>query len=421
MKILVVGGGGREHALVWKLSQSPLVEQIFTAPGNAGTAQLGRNLDIDAEDIDGLLAAAQKEQFDLAVVGPEAPLAAGIVDRFQEAGFKVFGPSKKAARIEASKVYARQIMDKYDIPCAKGEVFASYDKAIDYVKKQTPPLVVKADGLAAGKGVTVAQTQDVAIKALENIMRDRAFGEAGDRVIIEECLEGKEMSFLAFSDGEVISPMLSACDYKRVFDGGRGPNTGGMGAYCPPSFHSPFLTEQIMDMVIKPVIKGLAKEGTPYCGVLYAGLMLTADGPKVLEFNARFGDPETQVILPLLGSDLADILLAVIDRRLIEVDIDWKGDSCVGVVMASGGYPGFYEKGKLISGLNSVDQDIILFHAGTKLDREGRAVTNGGRVLVVSATGQNIGVARQIVYDNLPRISFEGCHYRKDIAKIYDL
>jgi len=418
MKILIVGGGGREHALAWKLSQSPVVSQLLTAPGNAGTAQLGRNLNIDAEDLDGLLKAAQEEQVDLTVVGPEAPLAAGIVDRFQEAGLKVFGPSKKAARIEASKVYAREIMNKYGVPCARGEVFSSYNEAASYLKKQTPPVVVKADGLAAGKGVTVARTMDEALRALDEIMRQKAFGAAGDRVIIEECLEGKEMSFLAFSDGQVISPMLPACDYKRVFDGGKGPNTGGMGAYCPPFFHSPVLADQIMETVMKPVVKGLAKEAVPYRGVLYAGLMLTPEGPRVLEFNARFGDPETQVILPLLNSDLAEILLAVIDGRLIELDIDWTSGACVGVVMASGGYPGAYEKGKLISGLDKVAQDVTVFHAGTKLDKDGRVVTNGGRVLVVAATGQSTEAARNKVYKNLPKISFDGCHYRKDIAKL---
>jgi phosphoribosylamine--glycine ligase len=418
MKVLIVGGGGREHTLAWKLAQSPKVNGIYTAPGNAGTSQLGENLDISANDIKNLLVAAKNKDIDLTVVGPEAPLAAGIVDYFKEVGLKIFGPTRAAAQIEASKSYARELMNKYKIPCAKGEVFSSYAEARKYLEKQTPPLVVKADGLAAGKGVTVAQSIPQALEALDNIMVKKAFGIAGDNVIIEECLQGYEMSFIAFCNGVSIAPMVPACDYKRIYDGGRGPNTGGMGCYSPPFFYSPTLTEQIMDTIMRPTVRALVGEDRGYLGVLYAGLMLTREGPRVMEFNARFGDPETQVVLPLLQTDLADIMLAVIDNKLDEINIQWNNDACVGVVMASSGYPGTYEKGKPISGLEELGQDILVFHAGTKLDINDRVITSGGRVLSVVATSKSLQKARQQVYANLLKISFEGCHYRQDIAKI---
>jgi phosphoribosylamine--glycine ligase len=418
MRVLIVGGGGREHTLAWKLAQSPKVNEIYTAPGNAGTAQLGENLDISANDIKNLLVAAKNRDIDLTVVGPEAPLAAGIVDCFKEAGIKIFGPTRAAAQIEASKSYARELMNKYRIPCAKGEVFSSYAEARKYLEKQAPPLVVKADGLAAGKGVTVAQSIPQALEALDNIMVKKVFGTAGDNVIIEECLQGYEMSFIAFCNGVKIVPMVPACDYKRIYDGSRGPNTGGMGCYSPPFFYSPTLTGQIMDTIMRPAVRALAEEGRGYLGVLYAGLMLTREGPRVMEFNARFGDPETQVVLPLLQTDLADIMLAVIDNKLDEINIQWNNGACVGVVMASGGYPGPYEKGKPISGLEELGQDILVFHAGTKLDTNDRMITSSGRVLTVVATSESLQQARQQVYANLPKIRFEGCHYRQDIAKI---
>ena len=387
------------------------------APGNAGTAQIAQNLDISPGDIDSLLKIAKEKGIDLTVVGPEAPLAEGIVDRFQDSGMAILGPTKKAAEIESSKVFARELMQKYNIPCAKGAVFSSYDEAKYYLKQQTPPIVVKADGLAAGEGVTVAESIPQALEALANIMEARAFGSAGDRVIIEECLVGREISFIAFSDGISVAPMVPACDYKRIYDGDVGPNTGGMGGYSPPYFYSPSLANEINETIIKPAVTAMASEGRVYRGVLYAGLMLTANGPKVLEFNARFGDPETQVVLPLLKTDLVDIILGVIGGNLDQVNIEWSKGACVGVVIASAGYPDGYQKGFPIYGLNDLDDDILVFHAGTKLE-SGQVVTNGGRVLTVAATAGSLNEARKRVYANLPRIRFDGCHYRRDIAEI---
>ena len=387
------------------------------APGNAGTAQIAQNLDIEPTDIDSLLKVAKEKGIDLTVVGPEAPLAEGIVDRFQDSGMAIFGPTKKAAEIESSKVFARELMEKYNIPCAKGAIFSSYAEAKEYLKRQTPPIVVKTDGLAAGKGVTVAESIPQALEALTNIMKVKAFGSAGDRVIIEQCLVGREISFIAFSDGISVAPTVPACDYKRIYDGDVGPNTGGMGGYSPPYFYSPSLANEINETIIKPAVTAMANEGRVYRGVLYAGLMLTANGPKVLEFNARFGDPETQVVLPLLKTDLVDIILGVIGGNLDQVDIKWSKGACVGVVIASAGYPDGYQKGFPIYGLNDLDTDIIVFHAGTKLE-SGQVVTNGGRVLTVAATAGSLNEARKRVYANLPRIRFDGCHYRRDIAEI---
>jgi len=310
-------------------------------------------------------------------------------------------------------------MQKYDIPCANSVTFSNYDQAKEYVKNQQPPLVIKADGLAAGKGVTVASTIPQALEALANIMEAKIFGAAGDRVIVEECLLGKEMSTFAFTDGINVVPMVAACDHKPVFDGNKGPNTGGMGSYSPPYFYQPSLAEEVQQTIMKPVVRAMHKEGKPYKGVLYGGLMITQNGPKVLEFNARFGDPETQVVLPLLKTDLIDIMLAVINGTLKQINIEWSEKACVGVVMASGGYPGKYKTGFPISGLDSLDKDIQVFHAGTKPGSEkGQILTNGGRVLTVVAVGETIAEAREKVYSNIPRIHFEGCHYRKDIAAI---
>ncbi len=418
MKILVIGSGAREHTLVWKLLQSPKVKEVLVAPGNAGTARVARNLDTSPADIPKLAEVAKKEKIDLALVGPEAPLAQGIVDYFESVGIPIFGPRKEAAEIESSKVFSKELMKKYGIPCAQGRSFSDYDEAKEYIQKQKPPLVIKADGLAAGKGVTVARSIKEALAALDNIMLAKAFGSAGDRVIIEEYLEGKEMSSFAFSDGKTVVPMVAACDYKPVFDGDKGPNTGGMGSYSPPYFYSAELESRVVETILKPAVGAMAKEGRTYKGVLYGGLMITSEGPKVLEFNCRFGDPETQVVLPLLKSDLVEILLAVIGGNLDQIKVEWSDEACVGVVMASGGYPGSYKTGFPIKGLNSLDKDILVFHAGTKLDSEGKVVTSGGRVLTVVALGKTIAEAREKVYNNLPRISFENCHYRKDIAKI---
>ncbi len=417
LKILVIGSGAREHTLVWKLLKSPKVKEVFVAPGNAGTARVARNLDISPTDIEKLAQAAKSEKIDLVLVGPEAPLAEGIVDHFEGIGIPIFGSTKAAAQIEASKVFAKWLMGKYQIPAAESTSFSKYSEAKEYIKKQKPPLVVKADGLAAGKGVTVASSTEEALDALDNMMQAKAFGAAGDKVIIEEYLEGKEMSSFAFTDGETVIPMVAACDYKPAFDGDKGHNTGGMGSYSPPHFYSPALEGTVTQTILKPTVAAMNKEGKPYKGVLYGGLMITNKGPKVLEFNARFGDPETQAVLPRLKTDLVEIMLAVVNGRLNQIKIEWSDDACVGVVMASGGYPASYQTGFPIHGLESLDKDILVFHAGTKMGQEGEIVTSGGRVLTVVALGKTITEAREKVYRNLPRICFEGCHYRKDIAK----
>jgi phosphoribosylamine---glycine ligase len=414
MKVMVIGNGAREHTLVWKIRQSPRVKELFAAPGNAGTAGIARNLDIAATDLEALARAAAEHRIDLTVVGPEAPLAAGIVDLFQERRLRVFGPSRSAAQIEASKVFSKNIMQKYGVPCARGEVFSSYAEARDYVNSQPAPMVIKADGLAAGKGVTVASTKEQALEALADAMEKKTLGEAGNQVIVEECLAGREVSLLAFTDGQSVSPMVPACDYKRVFDNDRGPNTGGMGGYSPPGFFNQEMVDEAVRTVLEPTVRAMAEEGMPYRGVLYAGLMITAAGIKVLEFNARFGDPETQVMLPRLATDLVDIMLAVIDGQLGKTRIEWSRDPCVGVVMASGGYPGRYRTGLPITGLDRMDKDVMVFHAGTAL--KGGIVTSGGRVLTVAANGRSIAEARSKIYANIARIEFEGSHYRKDIA-----
>ena len=416
MKVLVIGGGAREHALAWKIAQSPKVKQLLVAPGNAGTAGIARNLNIHASEVDSLTKMAHELSIDLTLVGPEAPLAAGIVDRFRQLGLPVFGPTKAAARIESSKVFAKNLMQKYGIPCPNGASFSSYNAAKKYIESRSAPMVVKADGLAAGKGVTVASSKEEALKALAEIMEARVFGSAGNQVIIEECLVGKEVSLLVFTDGQTVVPMVPACDYKRVFDGDRGPNTGGMGSYSPPGFFDGKLTNQVTKTILEPVVKAMAEEGAPYTGVLYAGLMIADGGPKVLEFNARFGDPETQAILPRLKTDLIDILTAVVDNKLDQAKVEWIQQPCVGVVMSSGGYPGSYKTGYEIGGLDALDDDVTVFHAGTKLDEDSKTRTDGGRVLTVAAVGKNIAEARTKVYSNLSKINFEGCHYRTDIA-----
>ncbi|MDY6916874.1 MAG: phosphoribosylamine--glycine ligase [Chloroflexota bacterium] len=415
MNILVAGGGAREHSLVWKLRQGARVSKLYVAPGNAGTAAIAENLDIEATDLQNLARAATDRNIDLAVIGPEAPLAEGIVDLFEKHGIPTFGPNQLAAVIESSKVFAKELLQKYGIPCAKSETFSSFGEAKDYVLSQTVPIVVKVDGLAAGKGSIVASTTDEAVNALSEIMEERAFGSAGDRVLVEECLDGVEVSLLAFTDGITVVPMVPACDYKRVFDGDKGPNTGGMGAYSPPGFFDDDMTDLVKRIVLEPTVAAMTKEGRPYRGVLYAGIMVTDEGPKVLEFNARFGDPENQVMMPRLKSDLVEVMLAVIEQRLDGVEVEWSEQACVGVVIASGGYPGGYEKGFAVSGLDAVDEDVAVFHAGTKT-KDGRVVTDGGRVLTVAATGGTIAEAREKAYSNVARVHFEGCHYRKDIA-----
>jgi len=413
---MVIGGGAREHALAWKIAQSPNVTELYVAPGNAGTASIARNLNIRPNDIEALAKAAQDIGIELTVVGPEVPLASGIVDRFEHLGIPIFGPTKAATRIESSKVFAKKLMQKYAIPCPKGVTFSNYAEGKKYLESQPVPIVVKADGLAAGKGVIVAGSRGEALKALSDILEAKIFGSAGDSVVIEECLTGREISLLAFTDGKTVVPMVPACDYKRIFDNDQGPNTGGMGSYSPPGFFDAKLTQRVMETILKPAVRAMANEGIPYKGVLYTGLMIASDRPKVLEFNARFGDPETQAILPRLQTDLVDILLAVIDNRLGEATMEWTDNACVGVVMASAGYPGNYKTGFPITGLNNLDKDILVFHAGTKLGDNSQVYTDGGRVLTVTTTGKNMAEARAKVYQNLPHIHFDGCHYRKDIA-----
>ncbi len=397
------------------MKQSQRVSAIFAAPGNGGTAALAENLDINATDFPRLIDAVNSNRIDLVVVGPEGPLAAGIVDEFQSRIIPVFGPSREAAQLESSKSFARNLMEKYAIPCARGKSFTDYSEARAYLKQQTVPLVIKADGLAAGKGVSVCSTMAEAETALARIMEARIFGGAGSRVVIEECLVGQEMSYLAFTDGKTFSPMPPACDYKRVFDGNLGPNTGGMGAYSPPPFFDRKLGALIDVTVMQPIVRGLNAEGIDFRGIIYAGLMLTAEGPKVLEFNARFGDPETQVILPQLKTDLVDIIISVIDGSLDKMKIEWQKSACVTVVMASGGYPDDYKKGLPIEGVENVAADVTVFHAGTRIN-DGRLVTAGGRVLSVTGCGEDFDEARGRVYNNIRRISFEGAQYRRDIA-----
>ena len=416
MKILVVGGGGREHTLVWKIAQSPRVERIFVAPGNAGTAAIAENLNLRPTDIEALGRAAKEKSIDLVVVGPEAPLASGIVDHFDRLGIPAFGPTKVATQIESSKVFARNLMEKYGIPCPGGAIFSSYSEAREYLQRQGAPVVIKADGLAAGKGVIIARSLGEAHEALRDIMEARVFGSAGDRVIIDEYVSGREVSLIAFTDGKTVSPMVPACDYKKIGDNDQGPNTGGMGSYSPPGFFSAQTARKVTEDILLPTVKAMAKEGLPYKGVLYAGLMMVRGKPMVLEYNARFGDPETQVILPLLKTDLVDVLMAVVEGSLDRLKVEWSPEACVGVVVASGGYPGSYKTGFPIGGIDKVDKDVLVFHAGTKLGTDGTIYTDGGRVLTVAGVGQDMAEAREKVYLNVPNIRFEGCYYRKDIA-----
>jgi phosphoribosylamine--glycine ligase len=419
MKVLVIGGGGREHALVWKLKQSPLVKKIFCAPGNAGIAQLADCVPISAEDIDKLTDFAKKEKPDLTVVGPEAPLSLGLADIFARLGLRVCGASQKAARIEGSKSFAKELMVKCRIPTADFATFSDRDQAAAYIKSKGAPLVVKADGLAAGKGVFPAQTLEEALAALDAIMVQKAFGSAGDQVVIEDFLVGEEASFLAFTDGEHIIPLPSSQDHKPIFDNDQGPNTGGMGAYSPAPVVTPALHDKIMSTVMLPTIQGLAAAGHPYQGVLYAGLMIKGEDIQVLEFNARFGDPEAQPLLMRLDSDLAEVLLAIIDKRLDKITPPvWSNDPTICVVMASGGYPGSYDKGKVISGLEQVEKldQVYVFHAGTAR-RDSQWITAGGRVLGVTARGKDIPAAINRAYQACDLISWDGVQYRRDIGK----
>ena len=417
MKILVIGGGGREHALVWKLSQSDRVTQLFCAPGNAGIAEQAECAPISATDIEKLVAFASEKRIDLTIVGPEAPLCAGIVDVFRAKGLRILGPSKAAAQLEGSKVFSKQLLLKYNVPTAAAESFDNAAAARARIRKFGAPVVVKADGLAAGKGVIVAQSVAEAEQAVEEIIVKRAFGEAGARVIVEECLQGEEVSVMALVSGRTVKVLATAQDHKRVFDGDRGPNTGGMGAYSPTPVVTGELSGRIHE-IFHRTLAGLAAEGIEYRGVLYAGLMLTADGPKVLEFNCRFGDPETQVVAPRMDFDLVDAAVATADGKLDAMELRWKSEAAVCVVLAAGGYPGHYEKGKPIAGLKEAARltNVCVFHAGTKLGANGAVVTDGGRVLGVTALGDGIEDATRRAYDAVKRIQFDGMQHRKDIA-----
>ena len=416
MKILVVGSGGREHAIAWKLSQSPLVKKIYACPGNAGIASLGDCIEISAEDIKGLADFAEKNSIDLTVVGPEQPLILGIVDEFEKRKLKIFGPKKEPALIEGSKGFAKEFMKRYHIPTASFKIFEQKEEAIDFVRSSEFPLVIKADGLAAGKGAFVVEDLKSAEDAVEKVMVQKIFGEAGSRLVVEDFLTGEEVTILAFTDGRTVLPMVSSQDHKRIYDGDRGPNTGGMGAYAPTLIVNEKIMKKITEEILEPAILGLNKEGRVFKGVLYAGLMITEMGPKVIEFNCRFGDPETQVVLPLLESDLAEIFLSIVEEELDLQDVKWKEGSAVCVVLASGGYPDKYEKGKEIFGLNRVgNSNVLVFHAGTK-KAGNRIVTNGGRVLGVTAFDQTMEGALGKAYSAVDKIRFDGMQYRHDIG-----
>jgi len=414
VKVLIVGSGGREHALAWKVAQSPRLAQLFVAPGNAGTAAY--NVPIKADDTPALVAFATDQQIDLVIVGPEGPLALGLADALRAANRSVCGPSQAAAQIEASKAFSKAFMQRHHIPTARFATFTAYREALKYLLSVDYPLVIKASGLAAGKGVILPDCADDAEAALRSIMLDHEFGAAGDEVIIEERLSGPEVSLLAFSDGITIKPMPPAQDHKRIFDNDEGPNTGGMGAYAPAPILPPALVEEYTRSILQPTIDGLRAEGKPFVGVLYGGLMLTADGPRVLEYNCRLGDPETQAILPLLETDLIDIAEACATGRLNQIDIQWKTGAAACVVIASEGYPGAYPGGREIHGLNAPLKDAVVFHAGTQL-AEGQVVTAGGRVLGVTGFGENFRTAIKLAYQAVEKIKFEGMQYRTDIGQ----
>ena len=415
MKVLVIGNGGREHALAWKIAQSPLVKKVFCAPGNAGTANVAENIDIPSDNVDALLQFATVTGIGLTVVGPEQPLVKGLVDSFEESGLRVFGPSQRAAEIEGSKVFCKDLMKKYGIPTARYESFDSPDQ-VKLFTKEDEPVVVKASGLAAGKGVILCSNAEEARSAVQSIMQEKAFGNAGDQVVVEEFLTGQEVSLLAFTDGKTVLPLDSAQDHKAAFDGDKGPNTGGMGAYSPALVFTEELKQQVIDEIMIPTVRAMAKEGRYYRGILYAGLMLTKSGPKVLEFNARFGDPETQPIMMRIKNDIVPIFEACIDGTLAKQSLQWRQEPTVCVVMAAKGYPSSYEKGKEISGLNSDEnRQAVVFHAGTKLEN-GKVLTNGGRVLGVTALGSDINQAIKNAYSAVDKIKWDGVHYRKDIG-----
>ncbi|OAT86287.1 phosphoribosylamine--glycine ligase [Bacillus sp. MKU004] len=415
MRILVIGRGGREHAIARKLAESESVSQVFCAPGNPGMAEVAECIPVQETDFAVLISFAKEKDIDFTFVGPENPLLDGIVDEFQAEGLKIFGPSKSAAIIEGSKSFSKELMKKYNIPTASYEVFTDIEAASAYIKKAGAPIVIKADGLAAGKGVVVAQTEEEALLALEEMLLDKKFGDASVKVVIEECLVGEEFSLMAFVQGENVYPMVIAQDHKRAFDGDLGPNTGGMGAYSPVPHIPEEMVKEAVSMVLLPTAEAMVKEGRPFTGILYAGLMLTAEGPKVIEFNARFGDPETQVVLPRMKSDFGLVIRDLLDGK--EISLEWKEEAVLGVVLASDGYPEGYQKGVSLPELQGLKEDALVFHAGTARNEEGELVTDGGRVLLIAAEAGSVEAAYDSVYEKLHTIRWRGLFYRKDIGK----
>jgi phosphoribosylamine--glycine ligase len=417
MKVLLVGGGGREHALAWKIRQSPLVDKLYCAPGNGGIASLAQCVPIKAMDIDGMVNFARNEKIGLVMVAPDDPLGAGMVDALQKAGIRAFGPVRDAAAIESSKVFSKALMKKYNIPTARYEVFDNSDSATAYLSQVSYPAVIKADGLALGKGVVIAQNYEEAVKAVQDMMSDKVFGSAGDRIVIEEFLTGPEVTIMAFTDGKTLVPMVSSQDHKRALDNDMGLNTGGMGTFSPSRLYTKEINDYCTEKIFKPTVEAMNREGRKFKGILYFGLMLTEDGPKVIEYNSRFGDPEAQVVLPALKTDIVEIFDAIIDERLDSVKIEWDDKAAVCVILASGGYPAKYATGFEISGLAEAekDPDVIIFHAGTKLE-SGKYYTAGGRVLGVTAVADTKEHAREKAYAAVKKVSFEGMHYRTDIG-----
>ena len=416
MRILVVGGGGREHAICWKLNNESNVEKIYCAPGNAGISNVAECIDIGDSDIENLLKFAKENQIDLTIVGPEIPLVAGIVDVFEKEGLKIFGPNKKCAQLEGSKSFSKDFMIRHNLPTAKYKEYTNLDEAITEIDSFGYPVVIKADGLAAGKGVVIPENREDAITTLKEMMSDKKFGKAGDKIVVEEFLNGIETSILAFVDNDSIVPMVSAKDHKKVFEGETGLNTGGMGTFSPSEIYTDELAKEIREKILDKTLEGFKKDNLNYKGILFVGLMITEDGPKILEYNVRFGDPETQSVLFRLDTDLNKIISAILDNNLKNIEINYSKEEAICVMLTSGGYPESYEKGKVISGLENLDSDIVVFHSGTKFDNE-NIVTNGGRVIGITAKGKTVKEAGEKVYENIKKINFEKMHYRKDIWK----
>ena len=416
MKILVVGGGGREHAICWKLSKEANVDKIYCAPGNAGISNVAQCIDIQDSDIENLLKFAKENQIDLTIVGPEIPLVAGIVDKFEKEGLKIFGPNKKCAQLEGSKSFSKDFMIRHNLPTAKYKEYTDLDEAISEIDSFGYPVVIKADGLAAGKGVVIPENREDAITTLKEMMSDKKFGNAGDKIVVEEFLTGIETSILAFVDNDTIVPMVSSKDHKKVFEGETGLNTGGMGTFSPSEIYTEKLAKEVQEKILDKTLEGFKKDNLNYKGILFVGLMITEDGPKILEYNVRFGDPETQSVLFRLDTDLNKIISEILNNNLKNIEINYSKEEAICVMLTSGGYPENYEKGKVISGLENLDSDIVVFHSGTKFDNE-NIVTNGGRVIGITAKGKTVKEAGEKVYENIKKINFEKMHYRKDIWK----